>query len=157
MRAASVDDAEAMGQVLREIIAHTGRQRPNDVDFVMGRYIADPANLCCTVAIDGSGDIVGFQSLKKAVAGNPYDTPEGWGIIGTHISPRVHRQGVGKLLFSATRKAARQAGLEKIDAYIGADNPSGLRYYDAMGFRTYRTPEGIVQKAYDLADAPYEP
>lgn len=149
-RAASTDDAEGMGQVLREIIEHTGRQRPNDAEFVIGRYIADPASIRCTVAVDKSGRIAGFQSLKKATAGNPYDTPEGWGIIGTHISPRAHRQGVGKLLFSATTKAARQAGLEKIDAYISADNPSGLHYYEAMGFRTYRTPEGIVQKVYDL-------
>jgi hypothetical protein len=88
--------------------------------------------------------------LKKAVAGNPYDTPEGWGIIGTHISPKVHRQCVGKLLFSATREAALQARLEKIDAYIGADNPSGLRYYDAMEFQSHRTPEGIVQKVCNL-------
>lgn len=149
-RAASANDAEGMGRVLREIIEHTGRQRPNDVEFVMGRYIADPASIRCTVAIDGSGNVVGFQSLKKAAPGNRYETPEGWGIIGTHISPKVHRQGVGKLLFSATREAALQAGLEKIDAYIGADNPSGLKYYDAMGFQTYRTPEGVVQKVYDL-------
>jgi ribosomal protein S18 acetylase RimI-like enzyme len=149
-RAASADDAAEMGRVLREIIDHNGRQRPSDVDFVMGRYIADPTSIRCTVAIDEAGNVVGFQSLKKAVAGNPYDTPEGWGIIGTHISPKVHRQGVGKLLFAATREAALQAGLEKIDAYIGADNSSGLRYYDAMGFRTYRTPGGIVQKVCDL-------
>ncbi len=149
-RAASADDAEAMGQVLGEIIKATGRQRPNDVEFIMGRYIADPTSIRCTVAIDGSGHIVGFQSLKRALAGNPYDTPEGWGIIGTHISPMVHRQGVGKLLFSATRQAAFHAGLEKIDAYIGSDNPSGLKYYDAMGFQTYRTPEGIVQKVFEL-------
>lgn len=149
-RAASADDAEGMGQVLREIIDHTGRQRPSDVEFIMGRYIADPTSIRCTVAIDDAGNIVGFQSLKKAAAGNPYDTPEGWGIIGTHISPKMHRRGVGKLLFSATREAALQAGLEKIDAYIGADNPSGLRYYDAMGFQTYRTPQGIVQKVRDL-------
>lgn len=149
-RAASSKDAEGMGQVLREIVAHTGRQRPSDVAFVMGRYIADSTSIRCTVAIDESGSIVGFQSLKKAVPGNPYDTPEGWGIIGTHISPKVHRQGVGKLLFSATREAELEAGLEKIDAYIGADNPSGLKYYDAMGFQTYRAPEGIIQKVYDL-------
>ena len=135
-RAASVDDAEEMGQVLREIIEHTGRQRPSGADFVIGRYIADATSIRCTVAVDESGAIVGFQSLKKAAVGNPYDTPEGWGIIGTHISPKVHRKGVGKLLFAATMKAARQAGLEKIDAYIGADNLSGLKYYDAMGFRT---------------------
>ncbi|MCJ2183311.1 GNAT family N-acetyltransferase [Novosphingobium sp. 1949] len=149
-RAASVDDAEGMGQVLREIIEHTGRQRPHDVEFVMGRYITNPTSIRCTIAIDEAGNVVGFQSLKKAAAENPYDTPEGWGIIGTHISPKFQRQGVGKLLFLSTREAALQAGLEKIDAYIGADNPSGLKYYDAMGFQTYRTPEGIVQKVCSL-------
>ncbi|MCU6453495.1 GNAT family N-acetyltransferase [Sphingomonas sp. A2-49] len=154
-RVASIDDAEGMSQVLREISKHAGRQRPNDVEFVIGRYIADPTSIQCTVAINEAESVVGFQSLKKAVAGNPYETPDGWGIIGTHISPKVHRRGVGKLLFMATREAALEAGLEMIDAYIGADNPSGLRYYDAMGFQTYRTPEGIVQKVCNvLSDRP---
>lgn len=150
MRAASIDDAEGMSRVLQAIIAHTGRQRPHDTDFVIARYLADPTSLRCTVAVDTSGRIVGFQSLKTAMAGNPYDTPEGWGIIGTHISPHVHRQGVGKRLFAETLRAARHAGLAKIDASIGADNPSGLRYYEAMGFRTYRSSDRIVQKAYSL-------
>jgi hypothetical protein len=50
------------------------------------------------------------------------------------------------MLFLSSIEAAEQAGLEKIDAYIGADNPSGPHYYEAMGFRTYREPDGIVQK-----------
>lgn len=82
------------------------------------------------------------------MAGNRYDVPEGWGIIGTHVSPRGHRQGVGSALFASSRAAAERSGLTYIDAYIGAGNVSGLRYYDAMGFRTYREPDGIVQKMY---------
>jgi len=57
------------------------------------------------------------------------------------------------LLFSSSIEAAEQAGLEKIDAYIGADNPSGLRYYEAMGFRTYREPDGIIQKVLRVENA----
>ncbi|MFC0268151.1 glutamine amidotransferase [Kushneria aurantia] len=150
-RAASIDDAEAMSLVLREIIAHTKRQRASDVAFVIDRYIADPAGIACTLAVDATGRVVGFQSLKRAVADNPYNAPQGWGIIGTHISPRAQRQGVGKRLFACSTAAARQAGLEKIDACIGADNPSGLQYYEAMGFRTYRTLNDTVQKVYDLS------
>lgn len=149
-RIALLDDAVAMSRVLREIIAHTGRERPNDEAFVTRQYIANPASVRCTVAIDDEGDVIGFQSLVRAEADNRYDVPAGWGIIGTHISPRAHRQGVGSALFRSSREAAEQAGLEKIDAYIGADNPSGLRYYEAMGFQTYRTPEGIVQKVYTV-------
>lgn len=149
-RTASLDDAAAMSQVLREIIAHTGRERPNDEAFVTQQYIANPASIRCTVAIDNEGVVLGFQSLIRAEVGNRYDVPAGWGIIGTHISPRAHRQGVGSALFRSSRDAAEQVGLEKIDAYIGADNPSGLRYYEAMGFQTYRSPEGIVQKVYTV-------
>lgn len=149
-RTASLDDAAAMSQVLREIITHTGQERPNDEAFVTQQYIANPASIRCTVAIDNEGVVLGFQSLIWAEVGNRYDVPAGWGIIGTHISPRAHRQGVGSALFRSSRDAAEQVGLEKIDAYIGADNPSGLRYYEAMGFQTYRSPEGIVQKVYTV-------
>ncbi|MES3110018.1 GNAT family N-acetyltransferase [Sphingomonas aurantiaca] len=139
-----------MSRVLREIIEHTGRERPNDETFVTRQYIANPASIRCTVAIDDEGVAVGFQSLVRAEGGNRYDVPAGWGIIGTHISPRAHRQGVGSALFRSSQEAAEQAGIEKIDAYIGADNASGHRYYEAMGFQTYRVPEGIVQKVYTV-------
>lgn len=80
-RAALSQDAQDMGQVLRDIIVQTGKERPNDIAFVISHYIANPATIRCTVALDGTGYIVGFQSLKKAFPGNPYDVPEGWGII----------------------------------------------------------------------------
>ncbi|WP_230770147.1 GNAT family N-acetyltransferase [Sphingomonas sp. Leaf4] len=147
-RLASTSDAAALCRVLREIIEHTGRERPSDEAFVIRQYLANPASIRCTVAIDTAGEVVGFQSLLRAEGGNRYDVPAGWGIIGTHISPRAHRQGVGSALFRSSREAAEQAGLETIDACIAADNASGLRYYEAMGFRTYREPVGIVQKAY---------
>jgi RimJ/RimL family protein N-acetyltransferase len=56
------------------------------------------------------------------------------GIIGTHISPRAQRQGVGTGLFLVSQQAALEAGLRKTDAYIGADNAVALRYYDSLGF-----------------------
>lgn len=150
IRMAAIDDAAAMSRVLREIIAHTGRQRPHDEAFVIAHYIANPASIRCTLASGDDGDIFGFQSLVRAAPGNRYDVPVGWGIIGTHISPRAHRRGVGRALFQSSREAAERAGLQNIDAYIGADNQTALHYYDAMGFRTYRTPEGVVQKAYSV-------
>jgi ribosomal protein S18 acetylase RimI-like enzyme len=81
---------------------------------------------------------LGFQSLLRAAAGNRYDVPVGWGIIGTHIGPRAQRRGVGSALFAASREAALAARLTRIDATIAADNATGLGYYEAMGFRTYR-------------------
>lgn len=150
IRPAIETDAPAMSRVLLDIIALTGRMRPHDPAFVLSHYIANRDSVRCSVALDADGAILGFQSLVRAVPGNRYDVPEGWGIIGTHISPHAHRRGVSTALFTATRQAAVAAGLPKIDAYIGADNAMGLRYYEAMGFRTYREGDGIVQKLLTL-------
>ncbi|WP_256368722.1 MULTISPECIES: hypothetical protein [unclassified Ruegeria] len=43
-------------------------------------------------------------------------------------------------MFAVSLKAADDASIEKIDASISNDNPEALAYYEAMGFRTYRTP-----------------
>jgi ribosomal protein S18 acetylase RimI-like enzyme len=149
VRAAVATDAEAMSGVLRAIIAVTGRARPSDPDYVRVHYLSAAQDVRCSVAVDASS-VLGFQSLIRAVPGNRYDVPDGWGIIGTHIDPRAHRRGVGTALFNASRAAARAAHIERIDAYIAADNAGALAYYEAMGFSTYRTSPGIVQKVYRL-------
>lgn len=154
IREAVAGDARGMSDVLREIVAQTGRERRTEPSFVMTNYIDHEQHVRCTVATDEQGDVIGFQSLVRSWPDNPYDVPLGWGIVGTHISPRAHRKGVGTALFASTKIAAKAAGLIRIDACISADNPGALRYYDAMGFQTYREKDGVVQKAYTVANHP---
>lgn len=150
-RPATADDAQGMAAVQNEIFAAGLRNTPTDVEVVTMNYISDPARIACTVAVDEDGRILGFQSLKLATAaGNPYGVAEGWGIIGTHVSPYAARKGVGKALFKVTLEAAEACGLKDIDASIGADNEMGQAYYEAIGFRTYRTTDDRVCKAYRL-------
>ncbi|MEM1150908.1 MAG: GNAT family N-acetyltransferase [Pseudomonadota bacterium] len=152
VRQAVADDAEAMSEVLREIVAKTGRQRRTELSFVISNYIEHPEGVRCTVAVDEQNNLIGFQALVRSWPENPYGVPLGWGIIGTHISPRAHRKGVGTALFAVTKVAAEAAGLLSIDAYIGSDNPGALRYYEALGFRKYREKEDVVQKAYKVGN-----
>lgn len=84
----------------------------------------------CFVAFDGTENLLGFHSLKWAIQGNKYDTPIGWGIIGTHVALKAGHQGVGTKLFDVTKAAARDAGLESIEAYIGSANHEGQAYYE---------------------------
>ncbi|WP_342749938.1 GNAT family N-acetyltransferase [Brucella pituitosa] len=70
--------------------------------------------------------------------------------MGTHVSPRAVRRGVGSALFAATHQAAKGARITDIDASIGDDNDMGLAYYEAMGFRTYRTSPGRICKQYKV-------
>lgn len=155
VREAATDDARAMSEVLQEIVAQTGLERRTEPSFVRSNYIDHPEHVRCTVALDEQNKLIGFQSLIRSWPDNPYNVPLGWGIVGTHINPNAHRKGLGTALFETTKAAAEEAGLAKIDAYIGSDNPGALRYYEVMGFRTYRKTEDIVQKAFTVGSDAY--
>jgi ribosomal protein S18 acetylase RimI-like enzyme len=139
VRPARDTDADDMAEVQNAIYRAGLRSSPVDVDLVRERYL-DPEHLvACTVAVE-DGRVVGFQSLKRAWPGNPYDVPLGWGVIGTHIHPDAGRRGWGRRLFAVTLEAARAAGTRHVDASIGSDNEPALAYYAAMGFVPYREP-----------------
>lgn len=153
IRTATPDDALAMSTVLTDIIAVTQRNRPSDPEFVLSNYITNPHDIRCSVAVDENGDVLGFQALILATEGNQYGVAIGWGVIGTHISPRAARRGVGSTLFKVTKEAAMEAGLQNIDATIGEHNDGGLAYYESIGFRTYRTGQGTICKRFILSPA----
>ncbi|WP_299695014.1 GNAT family N-acetyltransferase [uncultured Tateyamaria sp.] len=150
IRAATVADAKAMSRILRDVLVSWNSPRPFAPDHVTAHYITHPDGLRCSVAVDAAGDILGFQSLKRATEGNPFDLPDGYGIIGSYVDASATGQGVGRALFAASLAAAQAAGLAKIDATIADSNAAGLAYYAAMGFRTYRQLPGAIGKVYVL-------
>lgn len=149
-KSASASDAEGIAGVLHDLVLAGKRHKAHDVDFALRYYIRHPDQLRCTIATDPNGHVLGFQSLKYAVENNPYGVSVGWGVIGTHIRPSAARLGIGRALFAHTLDAALAHGLPAIDATIGAGNTEGLAYYEAMGFRTYRTQDGSVSKVYRI-------
>ena len=151
IRDAVPGDVEAMSALLKEITASGKRTSPDNAAFVRTHYIDDPRKIRCSVA-EANGVVLGFQSLIRADQVNTYGVDPGWGIIGTHIRPSAARQGVGRALFAVSLKAAQDASIEKIDASIANDNPEALAYYEAMGFRTYRTPQGLICKCLNLGE-----
>ncbi len=146
IRRATPDDAQGISNVLMRLYADT---KPTSPDHAHDFYITHPDGIQCTVA-EENGMILGFQALKLATKGNIYSVTPGWGVIGTHISPDAARKGVGAALFAETKKAAKNAGLQKVDATIGKTNTGGLAYYEAMGFRTYRTTDSAICKCYEV-------
>lgn len=149
IRPAKATDAEAMAEVQNAIYRAGLRVCPVDVTLVRERYLDMAYWLACTVA-EQEGQIVGFQSLKRAWPGNPYDVAEGWGIIGTHIHPDAGRSGLGRRLFAVSLAAAKAAGLKHIDASIGADNSPALAYYCAIGFTPYREGTNTIAHRFDV-------
>jgi len=148
-RDAENGDVDQMSAYLKELTAVGKRKSPDDEGFVRAHYI-DASNKVRSTVAEEDGVVLGFQSLKFAVAGNPYGVEPGWGIIGTHIRPSAARRGVGRALFEVSCVSARTASIAHIDATIAADNPEALAYYAAMGFQTYRMSEGFVCKQFDI-------
>ena len=149
-RQATSHDAVGMSLVLGEVIRMWKSDRVYDADHVLTHYITHPDRIACTVIQDDAGDILGFQSLKRAKPGNIYDVTPGWGIIGSYVRNGVTGQGIGRALFAVTQREARTANLPAIDATIGTSNKSGLAYYQAIGFQTYLTAPGKIRKRFDL-------
>lgn len=149
IRPARTTDADDMAEVQNAIYRAGLRSTPVDPELVRERYLDTEHRVACTVAEQGSR-VVGFQSLKRAWPGNPYDVAEGWGIIGTHIHPHAGRSGIGRRLFAVSVEAARAAGLKHIDANIGADNAPALAYYSAMGFTPYRKGSDVIPHRFDI-------
>ena len=150
IRPARPTDAEDMAEVQNAIYRAGLRASPVDVALVRERYLGMDDNVACTVA-EREGRVVGFQSLVRAWPGNPYDVPEGWGIIGTHIHPDAGRSGLGRRLFAASLAAAKAAGLRHIDASIGATNAPALAYYSAIGFVPYRESGETIAHRFDVS------
>lgn len=149
-RRARPEDANGVSAVLQALTAQGKRRKPDTADFALQHYITHPGQIGCTIAVDLQGTILGFQSLKYARPGNPYGTPPGWGIIGTHIAPHAARQGLGRLLFSATLDHAKTAHLQSIDAAIATHNAQALAFYTALGFTPYRSSNTRTHKRFDL-------
>ncbi|WP_312992663.1 GNAT family N-acetyltransferase [Rhizobium populisoli] len=64
------------------------------------------------------------------------------------MSPEAARTGVGTRLFASSEQAATEAGLSKIEAFIGKDNAVAQAYYERMGFETFRQTEAAVCKVW---------
>lgn len=148
-RNARIADVQALVEVQNAIHRAGLRAAPVDAALVTERYFDAAHEIACTVA-ERDGVVIGFQSLKRAWLGNPYDVEVGWGIIGTHIHPEAGRAGIGRSLFARSLAAAQTAGLRHIDATIGADNAPALAYYAAMGFRPYREGGDAIPHRFDL-------
>ncbi|WP_246617972.1 hypothetical protein [Rhizobium populisoli] len=86
IRTATEDDVASMSAMLEKLVAAGRRTMPTDEDYVRDHYVANPLVIRCSLAEDEDGSLLGFQSLIRAVKGNPYDTPVGWGIINPCVA-----------------------------------------------------------------------
>ena len=136
IRAVQVGDADGIVNVLNPLV-ETGESTALDTAFTAEEeriFIRDfPVRGLFHVAEQTSGGvIVGFQNVE------PFATYTAAfahvGVIGTYVDRSEHRQGIGRLLFEATRWAAKEKGYEKLFGFVRADNAAGIAFYKRIGF-----------------------
>jgi ribosomal-protein-alanine N-acetyltransferase len=68
------------------------------------------------------------------------------------VHPSLRRMGVGGKLLRWLHKSARVAGCEHIELQVRADNISGRRFYNRMGY----SEEALINGYYDGKQAAYQ-
>lgn len=141
IRPVRVEDAEGVANVLNPLIQageSTALDRVFTTDeeriFISGFPTRGVFNVAEKTE---DGVIVGFQNVEPfATYTNSFAHV---GVIGTYVDPSGHRQGIGRLLFEATRLAAKDRGYEKLFAFVRADNAGALAFYKRIGFEVIGT------------------
>ena len=139
VRIATPADATGMTALLNAVIAEggtTAHETPMTAAEVQVHFIDGPGVLSSVVAEEGDV-IVGWQSV-----GWWHDDPH----IGTFVLPGLQAKGVGSTLFAATLAKLRGGDVDRIIAWIRADNVPGLAYYARIGFRDVGGDPGFTLK-----------
>ena len=164
IRDATAGDGPALSLILNRIIAaggSTAHLTPFDPARMYRHYIAPPRGISCLVACE-KDSLLGFQALERCDPNWPGEEPlpADWAVIASFVAVAQQGRGIGHALFKETRARASAAGIPTIDATIRADNSSGVRFYDSLGFGDYAvlkavplsdgTPVDRIRKRYDL-------
>ena len=90
------------------------------------------------VALTGS-DVVGWCDISR----HTFPSHAHAGHLGMGIIPPYRGQGLGRRLIEATLQAAREAGLERVELSVHADNSRAIALYEKVGF----VREGLARRS----------
>src|SRR5262245_52882733 len=94
------------------------------------------------LAVTSQDVVVGWCDIIR----NPMEGFRHVGRLGMGIIPDYRGQGVGKRLTVETIRAAREAGIERVELDVFASNERAIALYRKLGFVT----EGIKRRARKL-------
>lgn len=107
-------------------------------DFVYAMFHSENHNI---IVAEHEGIICGMVCVEYATKPeSPYNLERHFcHIVEIAVDKDFHRQGVGTELLEFVKQDAKQKGLSKIDLDVWEFNESAKEFYDAVGFRPYRT------------------
>jgi len=85
------------------------------------------------------GKVVGWCDISRHM----FPSHAHAGKLGMGIIPAYRGQGVGRRLIETTLRAARDAGMERIELSVHSDNDRAIALYEKVGF----VREGLARKS----------
>lgn len=85
------------------------------------------------------GTVVGWCDISR----HTFPSRAHAGCLGMGIIPAYRGKGLGRRLMEATLQAARDAGIERVELCVHADNERAIALYEKIGF----VREGLARKS----------
>ena len=119
------------------------------------RFVLDSlkAGAIHVVAVAGYDEVVGWCDLRPKSA----PTLRHSAVLGMGLIAPYRAQGLGSRMLAATLDAAGQAGLQRAELVVRADNAPAIALYRRFGFklegtlRDYMRVEGVAHDALQMA------
>ena len=135
VRRATAADAEGIVAIWRIIAAersYSAIDQPWTVEQERSYLCSLSPREAIHVAVNGSGHIVGFQSLDLWAPA--INSMRHVAQLGTFLLPEWRRRNVGSALFRVTRVFAQDSAYSKIVIQVRASNASAQAFYRCLGF-----------------------
>lgn len=139
-------DLERVNELRRQVHSVHAHGRP---DIFTQSFDSEMQNLLydrwrqdehCIIVAKRGGVLCGFAYVNCVdVTQSPYRLPRAYYHIEEFgVDEAYRRQGVATELFRFIRQDAKEKGLDRIELDMWEFNEAALRFYEAVGFCTYR-------------------
>lgn len=130
VRAATHDDASAIGAILNHYIRETTVSfKPHEYSDEDVRALIDTTH--AIFVAEDRGRIVGYANYGQFRNGPGYARTMEHSIL---IDPKGKSRGAGRQLMAAIEDHARAAGVGSLWAGVSGENPDGVAFHKRLGF-----------------------
>lgn len=139
LRQAVRDDAETVAEIWNRMIRDTARTFTTEAKPVAAMRDAIETRGAGFQVAEIDGQVVGFATYFPFRAGPGYVHTKEHSIVLTEVASG---RGIGRALMTQLEDAARAEGVHSLYAGISGENPDGVAFHAAIGFKEIaRLPE----------------
>ena len=135
IRPAEARDAAAVAAIWNQVIrdtAATFTTLEKTEDGLIADFAAKQAEGKAFLVAEDAGGVIGFATYFQFRGGPGYRHTMEHTI---HIATRAQGRGLGRCLMAALEDHARAAGAHSLFAGISGENPAGIAFHAALGYR----------------------